>query len=245
MTSSMTDALSRTATCPSLQKTELLKPAVLALALLLSPMGLRAENKMLVPQSLQRIPVTTNPLSLPSKTQYQTLASHFSSARGLSLSDVNGWISGRCYFKDSPSQAVPTLLIADSTAHSKTDGPVFNDSDFRHITPIVNTEGKAEKFDELDAAELKSIRQALPAARISNAFPVRSNEELVITGHRTTDLESRAYRLRKHGRFILLKLECAENSYCTNINSWTNNRFLAYEGEAVAYCYYFKPVGPR
>lgn len=219
--------------------------SILALALIPGiPFPLRAENKLLVPQSLQTIPVTTNPLSLPSNTQYQTLARHFSSARGVAISDVQGWTSGRCYFKDSPSVAVPGLLISDAVPHAKTDGPVFNVSDFRHITPVVNVEAKADKFDELDAREIASINLALKTTRTANSYPVNSNDELVVAGHRTTDLESRSYRIRKHRKYLMLKLECAEHNYCTNINSWSNNRFLAYEGEAVAYCYYFKPVSP-
>ncbi|RYZ75172.1 MAG: hypothetical protein EOP05_08495 [Proteobacteria bacterium] len=201
-----------------------------------------AENRMLVPQSLQRIPVTTNPLSLPASSQYQTLAKNFSNARGTRIEDLKGWYTGRCYFKDSPSKAVATLLISDQDSHTKTNGPAFQGSEYRHVTPFVNTDSKADKFDSLDGPELSSIQLALKTARDLNAYPVNSNEELVITGHRTTDLESRAYRIRKAGKYFVLKLECAENNYCTNISSWTNNRFLAYEGEAVAYCYYFNKV---
>lgn len=202
----------------------------------------QAENRMLVPQSLQRIPVTTNPLSLPSNSQYQTLARNYSSARGARIEDVKGWYTGRCFFKDSPSTAIATLLIADQSTLTKTNGPAFQGSEYRHITPFVNTDGKSDKFDHLDQQELKSIYLALTTARELNAYPVNSNEELLVTGHRTTDLESRAYRIRKSGKYFVLKLECAENNYCTNINAWTNNRFLAYEGEAVAYCYYFQKV---
>jgi hypothetical protein len=201
-----------------------------------------AENRMMVPESLQRIPVTTNPVSLPTNTQHQILAQKFSSGRSVVIEDLKGWYTGRCYYKDSPSTAVATLLVADQDPLLKTNGPAFNSSELRHLTPIVNTVGKPDKFDSLDAAELASINAVLKTSRDLNAYPVRSNDELVVAGHRTTDLESRAYRFRKSGKFFLLKLECAENNYCTNFNGWTNNRFLAYEGEAVAYCYYFTRV---
>lgn len=213
----------------------------LFLGLLISvPMTATAEVKMLVPQSLQRIPVTTNPLSLPASSQYRTLESKFGSAKAVLIDNLKGWYSGRCFFKDSPSKAVATLLVADQASASKVNGPAFSDAEYRHVTPLVDLSARADQFDAPTSSLRTSVNNALSSSRELNAYPVQSNGAMVVAGHRTTKLESRVYRLRQEGRFTILKVECAENNYCTNFSGWGHNKFLEYEGQAVAYCYYFK-----
>lgn len=200
-----------------------------------------AEIKMLIPQSLQPIPVTTNPLSLPANSQYLTLENKFSSAKALSIEELKGSYSGRCFFKDSPSKAVATLLVADTDSSSSSSGPAFRGAEYRHVTPLVETNGAADAFDTLDSNKRSKVDRLLATSRELNAYPVRSNGELVVAGHRTEKLQSRVYRIRKSGKFNVLKLECAEPSYCSNL-AHGKNHFLAYEGEALAYCYYFQRV---
>lgn len=203
-----------------------------------------AAIRMMVTQSFQRTPVDPDPTHLPNRTQYMILESKYESSKGLEAKDVNGWYSGRCFFRDTPSHAVASLLAADTSSGSSANGPLFRGGDDRHITPLIDTTSAATAYDVIDAGESATISKTLAASRELNAFPVRSNEELVIAGHRTADLEARAYRLRRSGRFLFLKLQCAETTYCTNLNAWTSNNFLAYEHDAVAYCYYFKKVKP-
>jgi hypothetical protein len=188
--------------------------------------------------SLNSIPIETNPLSLPSHTQYKALERKFTGGRTVEIGELKGWYTGRCFFADAPSRAVATLLAADSETFRNTNGPAFASAEYRHITPLVDTTAVATKFDSAP----NDIAPVLKKSRALNAFPVRQNDEMVVQGYRTRELESRVYRLRKSGGYLTLKLECAEHSYCSNFSGWISNKFLAYEGEAVAYCYYFKKV---
>ena len=217
---------------------------LLTLALLIFSVTAQAEIRMMVTESFQRTPVDSDPTHIPSKTQYQVLEYKYEAAKGLEVKDVKGWYAGRCFFRDTPSHAVATLLAADNSSGLKTNGPLFQAPEYRHLTPIIDTIAVATSFDTLDTPKSSVIQKVLNDTRELNAFPVRSNEELVISGHRTADLEARAYRVRKLGSTLFLKLECAEVSSCSNINKWASNNFLAYEGDPVAYCYYFKKVRP-
>lgn len=199
-----------------------------------------AETKLMVPMSIQRIPVEVNPLSMPTASQYKELQKKFDRGRTVEVEELKGTYSGRCFFFDSPSRAVATALVADTDHFTRTNGPAFKGADYRHITPLFDVYARATKFDAISASDNDDNQRLLRSVRDLNAFPVRSNDELVVQGYRTTDLESRVYRLRKSDGYIVLKLECAEHDYCSNFSGWTSNKFLAYEGEPIAYCYYFR-----
>ncbi len=197
-----------------------------------------AETKMLVPQSFSPIAIDVNPLRLPSQSPFKALEKKFDRGRTVEIGELKGWYAGRCFYVDTPSHAVATLLAADADPLTLTNGPAFSAPEYRHITPLVDTTASATKFDK-GRIDVTTI---LKKSRPLNAFPIRQHDEMIVQGYRTRDLESRVYRLRKSEGYLILRLECAEVHYCSNYSGWISNRFLAYEGEAVAYCYYFKKV---
>ncbi len=79
--------------------------------------------------------------------------------------------------------------------------------------------------------------------RSSHAFPVSSNDMLVVEGMRTTEFEAREYQLRRHKSYLMMRMTCAEHGYCLNyVNELPTNRIVTTEGESPVACYYFKRI---
>ncbi len=218
-------------------------PWLLSVFLLTSAHAVDLTNstRLLVLEGLQRIPGETNPTYLPSKHPFGELARGFESAKGFEVKNVRGWYSGRCYFRDRPTKAIASLLAVDDASDKKEHGPAFKGSEFRKLTPFIRLVVASDYFDAMTEAKRSEVQKALARDRDENAYPVRSNDTLVVHGLRSIDLESRVYRYRRKGQEIYLELGCAERSYCMNRTGLApTNRVLVFEGEATAYCYYFQ-----
>lgn len=200
--------------------------------------------QLLLPASLQRQPV--DPLLDKGRTPEHVLQKQFTQARGLSIRELNGIYPGRCYYFDSPTTPVASVLVVgenDPARLGSVLGPAFNSGDYRMITPLVAREASPNLFDKPDAELRKKIMTAVRANQSANAYPVTSNDSLVVEGMRTGQLERRTYTLRKNAKYFLLRMTCAEDTYCLNYrDGGPTNRVLNRGGESNAICYYWNSV---
>ena len=206
--------------------------------------------QLLLPGSLQRLPV--DPLVKSGKTPYQVLQNQFDHAQTVSIRDVDGWYAGRCYYFDSPTKPVAALLAGGGNgAEQKALGPAFTSSDYKKIIPLVRPGSDPTSLDSMNApnqtetqtATRKEIQKAVAKFADVNAYPVQSNNALVVEGLRTTELESRTYEIRKAKKFLILRMTCAEDTYCLNYYQGVpHNRVVAESGDSNVVCYYFKKL---
>jgi hypothetical protein len=198
--------------------------------------------QLLLPESLQRLPV--DPLVVKGKTQFQILQKNFDRARDVSLREVTTDLPGRCFFLDSPTTPIASLLAVSHDGAAQ--GPAFESDDYRRITPLISRAVNPSRFDRLPHNLKRETAEAVKKFAMANAYPVSSNGSLIIEGLRTVEHQRRDYALRRFKNWVLLRLTCAEVSYCLNSRDGTlTNRVLANAEESPAVCYYWKPTDKK
>jgi hypothetical protein len=169
------------------------------------------------------------------------LEKRFETAKGVALEELGGWFSGRCYFADAPSTPVASLLAMEERADLTKHGPAFAGAENRKLIPLVDRLARPDRFDRYEPRDRDVVSRVLARHADKVAFAVRSNDSLVVAGLRTENLEAREYRLRRSGKFLIMRLTCAEPNYCLNPKGGTGaSRVLGYEGDTAAVCYYFR-----
>ena len=195
--------------------------------------------QLLLPGSIQRLPV--DPLVRNGVTPYHVLQKNFDRGQGAALREMRGSYPGRCYFFDSPTKPIASVLVV-SNGDTKMMGPAFAADDYKKITPLIEKNAAPNRFDKLDHEAVRAIDIAVKRESDANAYPVSSNNSLVIEGMRTVDYQLRNYAIRKAKRFFVLRMTCEEDNYCLNHREGTlNNRVIAESGDSNVVCYYWPP----
>lgn len=193
--------------------------------------------QLLLPGSLQHLPV--DPLIEKGRTPYAALHKRFTRATALSIRDLNREYPGRCYFFDSPTRPVASLLVAGAI-DKKSLGPAFDSDDYRRVTPLIDTDAKPSAFDRLTPEIRAKAQEVVERDGIHNAYPVANRGSLLIEGFRTVTYQKRTYELRRTDRYFVLRLKCNEDTYCLNYrDGGPTNRVLNNSGETNAVCYYW------
>jgi hypothetical protein len=218
----------------------------MSFAFMLPPEFAQAELDLLRPRSLHRVNV--DPRTGAGQTYFELAQSSY--RRGISFNPktLAGVYVGRCYYADSPMKAVASLVVVtkdDAAVH----GP--GTQDYSRIVPLVDRDSAADRFDSLKAQDLATIKGLAMGFSDELALPVESRRETLVVGLRTPEEDSRLYRFRRvkndsRGEELHLRLECAEDQVCLSANSSLGRHtVLAFEGQAIAHCRYFKRVRPR
>lgn len=156
-------------------------------------------------------------------TRFDDLASRFNVGFAASRESSEGWYSGRCYSSSAPNTAVGNILITETRTAPGNEGPIFD----RPVTKFFvvgrgsNGYGAApEYFDNMTPAQMAEVQawvdQNFHNANISEAYEYGNS---YATDYYRTRWESRTDR-----QFHFVRTTDLGN------------------GNAYAYCYFFKKV---
>jgi hypothetical protein len=207
--------------------------------LLAFPGAAWAKLDLLRPRPIHRISV--DPRTGTGQTYFDLAMEAYRRGTSFDPDKVSGVYIGRCYYADSPMKPVASLVVVtqdDETLH----GP--GASRYPRLVPLVDRESAADRYDNLK--DLNHILSLASEFSEELALPVESRRETYVVGLRTPDEDSRLYRFRRVDSELHLRLECAEDQVCLSPNPTLGRQtVLAFEGQPIAQCRYFKRVGIR
>jgi hypothetical protein len=205
-----------------------------------------AKLDLLRPRPIHRISV--DPRTGGGQTFFDLALESYRRGGSFDPSKVFGVYIGRCYYADSPMRPVASLVVI-SQEDAALHGPGTNR--YSRLVPLVDRDSAPDRYDNLQVKDLLPITKLASEFGEELALPVESRRETYVVGLRTPDEDSRLYRFRRadvegHGSELHLRLECAEDQVCLSANpSLGRQTVLAFEGQSIAQCRYFKRLDPR
>ncbi|MBK7893049.1 MAG: hypothetical protein IPJ84_19995 [Bdellovibrionales bacterium] len=93
----------------------------------------------------------------------------------------------------------------------------------------------------MDARQYRSVVDLALSFSSELALPVEVRRETFVVGLRTPEEDTRLYRFRRDEKALYIRLECAEDGVCLSANPGLGRQtVMAYEGQAIAQCQFFK-----
>lgn len=207
----------------------------LLLALSLIAINAHARLDLLRPRPLHRLSV--EPQVGAGVTYFDQVVDAYRAGEGVPLRSIRGVYLGRCYYTDHPMKPVAALAIATMDGE-KTAGPL---GAALRLIPLVDREASPDRYDKMDARQYRSVVDLALSFGSELALPVEQRRETFVVGLRTPDEDARLYRFRRDEKALYVRLECAEDSVCLSANPALGRQtVMAYEGQAIAQCHFFK-----
>lgn len=207
----------------------------LPLLVLTFAINAHARLDLLRPRPLHRLSV--EPQVGAGVTYFDQVVDAYRAGEGVPLRSVRGVYTGRCYYADHPMKPVAAIAVA-ATDDERAAGP-FGSA--LRLIPLVDREASPERYDKMDTRQYRSVVDLALSFSSELALPVEQRRETFVVGLRTPDEDTRLYRFRRDKNALYVRLECAEDSVCLSASpSLGRQTVLAYEGQAIAQCHFFK-----
>jgi hypothetical protein len=199
-----------------------------------------ADFETLTPSSLGRSPLDF--LGRPA-TSIELIEREWKNASSFSEISIQGWYEGRCYFRDRPNQPVATLLVV-SRQKPGAHGNLKGLQDRKSILQIIGREVAPDRFSHLGRTTMGRIERLAQREQKLSTFAYQASGTdagLIVDFLRTDQREAFQLNLRRAPAHIFTQTSCTEQAFCMNSNpNHGANRVVAVEGDATAYCYYFR-----
>ena len=194
-----------------------------------------ARLDLLRPRPLHRLSV--EPHAGAGMTYFDQVIDAYRAGEGVPLRSIRGVYAGRCYYADHPMKPVAALAVA-AIDGEKAAGPLGTAP---RLIPLADRESAPERYDKMDARQYRSVVDLALSFSSELALPVEVRRETFVVGLRTPEEDTRLYRFRRDEKALYVRLECAEDSVCLSANPGLGRQtVMAYEGQAIAQCHFFK-----
>lgn len=208
---------------------------IIALTALTFTVRAHARLDLLRPRPLYRQAV--EPQVGAGVTYFDQVIDAYRAGESVPLRSVRGVYAGRCYYADHPMKPVAALAIATSDTKQAT-GPL---SSARRLIPLVDRDAPPDRYDQMSSRQYRAAIDLALSFSAELALPVEQRRETFVVGLRTPDEDARLYRFRRDEKALYVRLECAEESVCLSANSNLGRQtVLAYEGQTIVQCHFFK-----
>ncbi len=188
---------------------------------------------------------------LDGESRFLSLSNWYAEAANVSMEQLYGWSSGRCYNQDLPNLAINGLMAYVTVTPENNEGPAFPApvKEYIILGTHHNESGKAlpsDYFDNYDSInDPESIdgflKQSVAGGQFSQAKVQDANStvEWYADIEKNGNLDIKA-SVKKHGEYFVVEVS---NLIKNNpIYSESSGKVIKHKVGPIAYCYYFRKI---